>query len=110
MPRLNCTVCDCTHNKDNLCCLDSIKVGNSNAVKGCETECDSFTQKDDLVKKLVSSVEQPVDCLAIQCDACECVYNENKSCTADNVCICGSSCCSCADTQCNTFKRADCRK
>lgn len=110
MPKLSCTVVDCTHNKDNLCCLDSIKVGNPNAVKSCETECDSFTQKDDIVKKVVSAVERPVSALNIQCDACECTYNDNNSCTATDVCICGNECCKCSDTQCDTFKCSSCCK
>ena len=104
MPKLSCTVSDCTHNKDNSCCLEKINVGTTTATDTCETECDSFSQKDDLVKKVVSAVERPVSNLSINCTARECTYNENNMCTATDVCICGDSCCTCSDTQCDTFR------
>ncbi len=104
MPRLSCTVSECTHNKENLCCLDAIKVGNVNATTTCQTECDSFSHKDDVVKKIISSVERPVNNLYIECDAKECMYNENRACNAASVNIGGNDCCTCSDTQCDTFK------
>lgn len=104
MPRLSCTVSECTHNKQNLCCLDVIKVGKESAKTTCETECDSFSQKNDIVKKIVSAVESPMSDLHIECNATACQYNDNKSCTANAVSICGNSCCTCSDTQCDTFK------
>lgn len=107
MPKLSCTVADCTHNKDNLCCLDAIKVGKMNATQTCDTECDSFSQKDDIVKKFISSIEKPVSDLYIECNAKNCTYNDNNTCTATDVCICGNECCTCADTQCDTFKCSD---
>lgn len=107
MPKLSCTVAECTHNKDNLCCLDVIKVGNTNATTTDQTECDSFSQKDDIVKKFVSAVESPVSNLHINCDATDCIYNEEKNCSATDVCICGDNCCTCSDTRCDTFKCSD---
>ncbi|MBQ9940550.1 MAG: DUF1540 domain-containing protein [Clostridia bacterium] len=104
MPNLSCTVERCTHNKNNLCCLKNIKVGTTSATNRCETECDSFSQKDDIVKKFVSSVESPVTDISINCSAKECTYNNDHMCTATNVHICGDSCCTCSDTQCDTFK------
>ena len=104
MPKLSCTVSDCTHNKDNSCCLEKINVGTTTATDTCETECDSFSQKDDIVKKVVSAVESPVNELSINCSAKECTYNNNSMCTANAVNIRGNDCCTCSDTQCDTFK------
>ena len=42
MTRLDCSVVNCTYNKDDSCCKDNIHVGGKNAKVVDETSCESF--------------------------------------------------------------------
>ncbi len=45
MTRLDCSVVNCTYNKDNSCCKDNIHVGGRNAKVTDQTCCDSFRER-----------------------------------------------------------------
>ena len=80
MTTLGCNVNACSHNKDNCCCLSSIEVHGNSACKCDETCCGSFYEADSETAKNAS--ESPKINLSISCEASNCVYNEDKKCTA----------------------------
>ena len=45
MTRLDCSVVNCTYNKDDSCCKDNIHVGGKNAKVTDETSCESFRER-----------------------------------------------------------------
>ena len=45
MTRLDCSVVNCTYNKDDSCCKDNIHVGGKNAKVVDETSCESFRER-----------------------------------------------------------------
>ncbi len=102
MTALGCNVNSCTHNKDNCCCLSSIKVEGSSACKCDETCCGSFYEADSETAKNAS--ESPKITLNIACDASNCVYNDNQKCNADHIDISGICASEACETVCATFK------
>ena len=83
MTRLDCSVVNCTYNKDNSCCKDNIHVGGHNA-----------KVTDDIPSK-------PTE---VGCDATTCTYNQSCKCHADQIQVSGSNACHCDQTECATFK------
>ena len=45
MTKLDCSVVNCTYNKDNSCCKDNIHVGGHNARITDQTCCESFRER-----------------------------------------------------------------
>ncbi len=45
MTRLDCSVVNCTYNKDNSCCKDNIHVGGRDARMTDQTCCESFRER-----------------------------------------------------------------
>ena len=104
MTRLDCSVVNCTYNKDDSCCKDNIHVGGKNANVVDETSCESFRErKYDGASNADSIPSKPTE---ISCDAESCCYNHACKCAADQVRVSGSNACSCKNTECTTF---DCK-
>ena len=67
MTRLDCSVVNCTYNKDDSCCKDNIHVGGKNAKVVDETSCESFRErKYDGASNADSIPSKPTE---ISCDA-----------------------------------------
>ena len=99
MTRLDCSVVNCTYNKDDSCCKDNIHVGGKNAKVTDETSCESFRErKYDGASNADSIPSKPTE---ISCDA-----ESSCKCAADQVRVSGSNACSCKNTECTTF---DCK-
>lgn len=102
MPMLSCSAVTCVYNKDELCCKGDITVGGENAKTSGETCCESFRERtsDDY------SNSEGCGCktIAVNCEACHCIYNEDHKCDAAKIGIGGSSACSCQETMCGTFR------
>lgn len=101
MPTLKCSVVDCQHNSQACCCLGHIDVGGTNAKECASTCCESFDCKGNSM--MGAACQQPKADAAIDCHAENCVYNQNCKCHADVVCVDGSNCTSCGETNCATF-------
>ncbi|SHH91297.1 protein of unknown function [Clostridium collagenovorans DSM 3089] len=101
MPQLSCCVDSCTHNKENCCCKNTIKVGGKKAEKPSSTCCESFHEQDG---SFTNSIETPNAALDVKCDATNCIHNCNCSCAADSIDVSGVSACSCDQTQCSSFQ------
>ncbi len=102
MTKLECSVASCLHNADNCCCKQAIIVDGSDAKEKYETCCGSFDeQKDGSFKNLFKSPEHRLE---IDCEAVNCVYNENRRCSAEQVGITGDGANEAAQTECATFK------
>jgi len=102
MANLNCSVRNCTYNKDENCCKGDIMVGGKHACREDETCCESF--RDAKNDRYTSSLEHPCKTISIDCEAVKCVYNSNYKCIAEHVDIMGAGADESRETACATFK------
>lgn len=103
MTKLKCSVVNCFHNRDKLCCLNSIKVDGTMAEMSDATACASFRdQKEGGIT--MSSGEEGKEALSIECEAKNCVYNCSRKCTADAIDVEGKGAADYKETRCATFK------
>ena len=105
MTKLNCSVTNCYHNKNRLCCLSSIKVDGTTADVSDGTACASFKGKgSESYTNSCGCSDEPKDSINIECDAQKCVFNNSSKCVATSVTVDGDSACTCRETKCSTFK------
>lgn len=105
MPILRCDVVNCMHNAERCCCKGSILVEGDNADNSVDTFCASFYEKDEDSYRNV--YETPDYSLQVDCEATNCIYNEDCECHAEQIGICGGgSCCCSEDTVCSTFRKS----
>ncbi|MBD5460263.1 MAG: DUF1540 domain-containing protein [Lachnospiraceae bacterium] len=104
MADLKCAVENCTYNKECLCSKGDIMVGGRHACCTDETCCDSFTQRREGIDSYTSALDHPSRTISIDCEAKNCVYNNNYKCVADHVDIRGCGACDCRETACATFQ------
>ncbi len=103
MPILECGVKTCTHNADNKCCLDSIKIEGRNANTTDGTLCSSFKlRRDGAMSNKIETV--PSETSKILCEAVQCMYNEDCMCHAKGIDVCGKNACVSGETECATFQ------
>ena len=101
MPDLRCSITNCMHNKNEMCCLENINVSGNGAHTNDETCCESFTPQG--ATNSVQMGEQSPD-TCISCSAKECKHNNGTSCTAQHVAISGKcESTACSQTKCSTF-------
>lgn len=102
MPELGCTVKSCTHNWEEKCDKDCILVEGKHACTSSETCCGSFEDAKDFgYKNVTHDVKMHTD---VDCEATDCVYNEDKRCAAGHIGIAGAHACECSQTECSSFK------
>lgn len=106
MTNLKCSVVNCYHNQDKLCCLSSIKVEGAKAEISESTECSSFKEKSKNMSNSCKCAHngQPNHSLMIECDAEKCMYNENNRCKASDIMVEGPGANVAGETKCATFK------
>ena len=63
-------------------------------------DLDSFEEKTGA---FTNAHESPQVKLNVQCEACNCTYNENRYCAAEDIHVAGMNACSCSETECNSF-------
>lgn len=102
MPMLSCSAITCVYNKDELCSKGDITVGGSNAKTSDETCCESFKERTS--QDYSNSEGKGCKTIKVDCEAQECVYNDNCKCGAAKIGIGGSSACRCEETKCGTFQ------
>lgn len=102
MTNLDCSVTNCTYNKDNACCLDNIHVDGSNAKITEDTCCKSFVErKEGSMMNSLGTAKKPTD---VTCEATCCIYNEECRCDAEHIGIAGREACCCGQTECASFR------
>lgn len=101
MVALECNVATCVHNEDNKCCKNVIKVEGQQAKNSANTCCESFDKRGDGV---TNDCKTPESTVSIECDAVNCVYNDNKICKATVVGVVGHSADKKEQTECATFR------
>lgn len=100
MTDLGCCVSFCKHNEENKCCRGNIEVGGCHATEPENTFCASFDER--MSDNVTNACCQPNKQLEIRCEAENCMYNENRNCTAGHVDV-GHSVAQ-GKTECSTFK------
>lgn len=105
MTNLECTVSTCLHYSDNYCCKQTIIVDGTSAVNAQDTCCGSFDENTDGSFKNI--FKTPESRLEVDCEAVQCVYNEDRHCSADHIDISGDGAKQSTHTECATFKLAE---
>lgn len=102
MTKLECNVTNCLHNADNCCCKQSIMVDGHDAKKKEQTCCGSFDEnKGGLFKNVFKT---PESSLSVDCEAVQCIYNDNRHCAAAKIGIVGDGASRAEQTLCTTFQ------
>lgn len=101
MTQLKCSVRNCTYNADELCAKGDIMVGGKSATASNETRCESFKERTESASNAVG--DSGYENIDVGCMATECVFNEERKCSAEEIGIAGSNACSCAETECASF-------
>lgn len=102
MPKLECSAVSCTYNKDKLCAKGDILVRGTDAEKPSETCCDSFVGAGRDCYCNSASTGKPH--IAVACEAINCIYNEDRTCTAEHIGISGNSAHTSSETECASFQ------
>ena len=100
---ISCNVNNCSHNSSGTCCANSINVGGKGVSKAENTCCGSFLDKANY-SNLTNSYSSSGTCESISCNAGNCKYNSNESCTAKNIEINGAEVNLYSETNCQTFE------
>lgn len=102
MPSLACSAQNCVYNDAMYCCKGDIMVGGEDAEHSRETCCESFLERKTETMK--DSVGTPSQNIWVDCSACQCIYNEDRKCTADKIDITGAAAVKSRETECATFE------
>lgn len=102
MTRLDCNVTNCLHNSDNCCCKQTIIVDGHDACECGDTCCGSFDENREGFFKNV--FQTPESRLEVDCEALNCVYNEDRHCSAEHIGIAGDGASRAEHTECATFQ------
>ncbi len=103
MTDLICSATSCTYNKDRLCAKGDILVSGSDAEKSSETHCDSFigAGRDCYCNSSSEGKEK----IAVKCEAINCIFNEERACSAEHIGISGQQAHSSSETECASFQK-----
>ncbi|MHC1748634.1 MAG: DUF1540 domain-containing protein [Cellulosilyticaceae bacterium] len=101
MPILNCSIHNCSYNRDNNCCIEAINVGQSGSTNAGHTCCNNFVSTEYTNS---NEVHHPSITVSIECEAAGCIHNNTGTCLASKVAIGGdATACCIEDTDCRTF-------
>lgn len=103
MTKLDCSAVSCTYNKDKLCAKGDILVVGSDAEKPSETNCDSFLSAGR--DCYCNSSSEGKEKIAVKCEAINCAFNENRTCSAEHIGIAGQQAHSSSETECSSFQK-----
>lgn len=101
MTRLVCSATNCIYNDDRYCCKGDIQVDGREATASNGTCCASFRERKGEMGR--NRAMEPTRDIEIECQACQCKYNEDRHCSAEQIGIGGSNACRCQETECMTF-------
>lgn len=102
MTNLDCSVTNCTYNKNDCCCREGIHVEGTSAKITEDTCCKSFEERrSGSCCNSVDTASKPTD---VSCEAENCIYNEDCRCDAEHIGIAGRNACCCSETECASFR------
>ena len=103
MPQLKCSAVTCVFNKQELCSRGDIQVTGEQASTADQTCCGSFQERKG--ESMTNSCANGCGCetIHVDCEACKCVYNDQRKCNAAQIGISGSNASSSQQTMCGTF-------
>lgn len=104
MPALKCSATTCIYNKQELCSKGDIQVTGNTANTADQTSCGSFQERkgDSMSNSCVSGCG--CETIQVSCDACKCMYNDDRKCSASQIGIAGSNASNSQQTMCGTFR------
>ncbi len=105
MAKIRCEAKGCSFNSDGGCRLDTIRIEGENAETCDETLCDSYTDRTEHGFVNCTPSECACNNCEVECEAQECKYNSDCTCTADRIDVGGENACCSSETECKTFKK-----
>ncbi|MCM1282029.1 MAG: DUF1540 domain-containing protein [Muribaculaceae bacterium] len=102
MTVLDCNVVNCTYNDDNSCRRRDIHVEGAKAKTPSETCCGSYARKGCSCG--ANSMGEAEKDTQVACEACDCRFNENRTCSAAHIGISGGHADSSRSTECGSFQ------
>lgn len=84
MSKINCNVCNCSHNNKNICYANRIDVQGIEAKTIEHTACASFLESF-VYSDLTNNTNDNGPCSCICCKVNTCNYNNNNLCTLDAI-------------------------
>ncbi|WP_373599649.1 DUF1540 domain-containing protein [Paraclostridium bifermentans] len=82
MGKINCNVCNCSHNNKNICYANRIDVQGVEAKTIEHTACASFLESF-VYSDLTNNTNDNGPCSCVCCKVNTCTYNTNNLCTLD---------------------------
>lgn len=104
MSKINCSVTNCSHNDDHICCANVVNVGGKSAEKNSDTCCASFLDSKHYSSLTNNINEKGDECRAITCNVGTCTYNSSNLCYADSIDVTGEKVNVYQETNCSTFR------
>lgn len=102
MTKLDCNVTGCVHNSENCCCKSTIVVEGQSAQEKHQTCCGSYDEnKGGMFKNVFKTPESKLE---VDCEALNCMYNEDRRCVAEHIGISGGEAEEAAQTECSSFR------
>ncbi len=104
MPALKCSALTCIYNKEELCSKGDILVTGDTAKTPDQTSCGSFQERKG--ESMTASCASGCGCetIKVDCEACGCMYNDDRKCSASQIGIAGPNARSSQQTMCGTFR------
>lgn len=84
MPRINCSVENCSYNQQECCCASIVNIGGKGAKQSCDTCCGTFLNRLGY-SNLAQYTENRGGIDAILCRVDTCVYHESEHCTLNEI-------------------------
>lgn len=103
MPRIDCSVNNCSHNQSGVCYSNRVNMAGSFAHSSEGTCCGSFLDKAGY-STLTSNTNSSGACDCLVCEATSCTHNNNKLCSADTITVSGNGANLYSETNCETFR------
>ncbi|NME81808.1 DUF1540 domain-containing protein [Clostridium sp. SM-530-WT-3G] len=106
MQKINCDVCNCSHNKNNVCYSNTVDIGGMSASSDSGTCCGSFLIRS-LYGDLTSNTNSSGPCDALICSVETCTHNCNKLCDLQSINVSGSNSQIYSETKCASFEKQE---
>lgn len=90
------------HNADNCCCKSEIVVDGQQAKECCDTCCGSFDENRG--GAFTNLFKTPEKNLEVSCEALNCIYNDQRHCSAEHIGIAGDGAAEASQTECRSFR------
>lgn len=99
MPKLSCSVHNCSNHAEGCCSLGKIDVSGAHADHSSETCCSNFQEQIGAT----NAMNTPNETLSVGCNATDCMHNSNQVCGAESISVAGAGATNSVDTQCSSF-------